>query len=305
MAIKKENLLSEQLQLGNRKALARCISWVENETEGYHDLLASLNINRSTPLIGITGPPGAGKSTLLNAIIKELLNQDSKLQIAVVAVDPTSPFTKGSLLGDRLRMSEHFNDERVYIRSLATRGALGGLAAKTVEITDVLRAAKFDYIFVETVGVGQSEVEIASLADTTVVIMVPEAGDDIQALKAGIMEIADIFVINKSDREGAGHMMKNLMSALHEKPLSDWQVPVLKTVAIRGEGITELIENIKTHQQQRQPEARIAMMAEHAYRIIQNQRMQNISIKKLGEELNKELEKKDFNIYDFTKKYYS
>lgn len=304
MTIKKENFLSDQLQEGNRKAIARCISLVENETEGYHDLLASLNINRSIPLIGITGPPGAGKSTLLNAIIKELLNQNSKLQIAVVAVDPSSPFTKGSLLGDRLRMSEHFNDERVYIRSLAARGALGGLAAKTVEITDVLRAAKFDFIFVETVGVGQSEVEIASLADTTVVIMVPEAGDDIQALKAGIMEIADIFVINKSDREGAGHMLKNLMAALHEKPLSDWQVPVLKTVAIRGEGMTELIDKIKTHQQHRQPETRIAMMAEHAYRIIQNQRMNDISIQQLGEELNTEIENKDFNIYHFTNKYY-
>ena len=152
--------LINQLQQGNRKSLARCISLVENESEGYHDLLSSLCINRTIPLIGITGPPGAGKSTLLNAIIKTLLNQNEALQIAVLAVDPTSPFTRGSLLGDRLRMSEHFNDERVYIRSLATRGALGGLAAKTVEITDVLRAAKFDYIFVETVGVGQSEVEI-------------------------------------------------------------------------------------------------------------------------------------------------
>ncbi len=296
--------LSEQLQLGNRKALARCISLVENEAEGYHDLLSSLNINRSIPLIGVTGPPGAGKSTLLNAVIKTLLNQNAILQIAVLAVDPTSPFTKGSLLGDRLRMSEHFNDERVYIRSLATRGALGGLAAKTVEITDVLRAAKFDYIFVETVGVGQSEVEIASLADTTMVILVPEAGDDIQALKSGIMEIADIFVINKSDREGANHMMKNITAALHEKPVSNWQVPVLKTVANRGEGMAELIDKIISHQKNRQPETLIAMMAEHAYRIIQNQRMQNISIKKLGAELNIEIEKKNFNIYHFTKKYY-
>ena len=293
-----------QLQQGNRKALARCISLVENESNGYHDLLSSLDINRSIPLIGITGPPGAGKSTLLNAIIKSLLNQNAALQIAVLAVDPTSPFTKGSLLGDRLRMSAHFNDERVYIRSVATRGALGGLAAKTVEITDVLRAAKFDYIFVETVGVGQSEVEIASLADTTVVVMVPEAGDDIQALKAGIMEIADIFVINKSDREGAERMMKNLHTMLHEKVLSDWQIPVLKTSASKGEGVEELIDKINTHQQHKQPATRIAMMAEHAYRIIQNQRMLNLSIKKLSEALSFEIEKTGFNIYDFTKKYY-
>lgn len=300
----KEILLCEQLLQGNRKTLARCISLVENETAGYHDLLSSLYINRSIPLTGITGPPGAGKSTLLNSIIKELLKQNDKSQIAIIAVDPTSPFTKGSLLGDRLRMSEHFNDERVYIRSLATRGALGGLAAKTVEITDVLRAAKFDYIFVETVGVGQSEVEIASLADTTVVVMIPESGDDIQALKAGIMEIADIFVINKSDREGADRMMKYIHSALHEKPLSNWQIPVIKTVAVKGEGIAELIDKIKTHQQHRQPEARIAMMSEHAYRIIQNQRMQNVSIKKLREELNAQIETAGFNIYKFTKEYY-
>ena len=295
--------LQQQLQQGNRKSLARCISLVENETTDYHDLLSSITINRSIPLIGITGPPGAGKSTLLNSLIKELLFQNAQLQIAVLAVDPTSPFTKGSLLGDRLRMSEHFNDERVYIRSLATRGALGGLAAKTVEITDVLRAANFDFIFVETVGVGQSEVEIASLADTTVVVMVPEAGDEIQTLKAGIMEIADIFVINKSDREGADRMAKNLHTTLHEKPLANWQVPVIKTVALKGDGIKELIDKIKTHQQHTQPETRIAMLAEHAYRIIQNQRMQNVSIKKLSEELRDEIEKGDFNIYNFVKKY--
>ncbi len=301
----KEILLSEQLQQGNRKALARCISLVENEVADYHNLLSSLNINLLIPLIGITGPPGAGKSTLLNALIKELLQQNPETHIAVIAVDPTSPFTKGSLLGDRLRMSEHFNDERVYIRSLATRGALGGLAAKTLEITHVLRAAKFDYIFVETVGVGQSEVEIASLADTTVVVMVPESGDDIQTLKAGIMEIADVFVINKSDREGAEKMMKYLYSALHEKPLSNWQIPVIKTVALKGEGITELINKIKTHQQHSHLELRTGMIAEHAYRIIQNQRMQNISIKNLSEELSSEIKKEDFNIYKFTKKYYT
>jgi len=276
---------------------------VENEADNYLSLLSSISINRSIPLIGITGPPGAGKSTLLASLIKELLNQSPQFQIAVLAVDPTSPFTKGSLLGDRLRMTEHFNDNRVYIRSLATRGALGGLAAKTVEITDVLRAAKFDFIFVETVGVGQSEVEIASLADTTVVVLVPEAGDDIQALKAGIMEIADIFVINKSDREGADRMAKNLHSALHEKPLTDWLIPVVKAVALKGEGVKEIIEKIKSHQQHTQPETRIVLLAEHAYRIIQNLRMQNISIKKLSEELHLESSKDGFNLYNFVSKY--
>lgn len=295
--------LVQQLQQGNRKALARCISLIENEADGYESLLSSVNINRSVPVIGITGPPGAGKSSLLNVIIQHLLIQNDHLQIAVLAVDPTSPFTKGSLLGDRLRMNSHFNDERVYIRSIATRGALGGLAAKTVEITDLLRSAGFHYVFIETVGVGQSEVEIASLADTTVVVLVPEAGDEIQALKAGIMEIADVFVINKSDRDGADKMMKNLQSALHKKPFTEWLIPVLKTVALSGDGVLELIEAIKLHQQQRSAENKISTLAEQAYRIIQNQRMQNLSIKQLNTDLMDEIKKGDFNIYAFVKKY--
>ena len=295
--------LVQQLQQGNRKALARCISLIENEADGYESLLSSVNINRSVPVIGITGPPGSGKSSLLNVIIQHLLIQNDHLQIAVLAVDPTSPFTKGSLLGDRLRMTSHFNDERVYIRSIATRGALGGLAAKTVEITDLLRSAGFHYVFIETVGVGQSEVEIASLADTTVVVLVPEAGDEIQALKAGIMEIADVFVINKSDRDGADKMMKNLQSALHEKPFTEWLIPVLKTVALSGDGVLELIEAIKLHQQQRSAENKISTLAEQAYRIIQNQRMQNLSIKQLNTDLMDEIKKGDFNIYAFVKKY--
>src|SRR5688572_12291594 len=193
--------LIDNLQKGDVRSLARCISIVENEAEGYEELLRSLPVDHDIPVIGITGPPGAGKSTIVNALISEL-NKEGK-KIGIVAIDPTSPFNYGSLLGDRIRMSEHFLNEHVFIRSLATRGSLGGLSAKTIEITDVMKAFPFDYIIVETVGVGQSEVEIVGLADTTIVVLVPEAGDEIQGIKSGIMEIADIFVVNKADRDGA------------------------------------------------------------------------------------------------------
>ncbi|MES2593475.1 MAG: methylmalonyl Co-A mutase-associated GTPase MeaB [Bacteroidota bacterium] len=289
--------LIQQLQQGDKKALARCITIVENELEGSQEILTSLQFNKSTPVIGITGPPGAGKSTLINAVIKELTGQGKS--VGIIAIDPTSPFNYGSLLGDRLRMAEHFNNENVFIRSIATRGSLGGLSAAIIEIVDVMRASDFDYIIVETVGVGQSEVEIVGLADTTVLVLVPESGDDVQSLKSGIMEIADIFVVNKSDREGAALFMKNIIQLVHSKPAGNWSIPVLKAVATKNEGVSELITAINNHHTIGVNTKRSYLLAEKAYHLIQNHRMKDISKKELQSKLEAALKKDGFNLYRF------
>jgi LAO/AO transport system kinase len=289
-----------KVRKGDKRALARAITIVENELQGYKDILTSLTFERNIPLIGITGPPGAGKSTMINSLIKSLTDEGKN--VGVVAIDPTSPFNYGSLLGDRLRMAEHFNNENVFIRSLATRGSLGGLSAKTIEITDVMRAFPFDYIFVETVGVGQSEVEIVGLADTTVLVLVPESGDDVQAIKSGVMEIADIFVVNKSDRDGAGTFVKNLLSLLHSRKASDWSTPVIKAVATRGEGVDELLEKIKEHHTIAQNSKRSYLLTEKAYRLIQNHRMHDVNKQALHEKIEEEMKKKDFNLYRLVEK---
>jgi LAO/AO transport system kinase len=291
--------LIQELQQGNKKSLARCITIVENELEGYEEILTSLRFNASIPVVGITGPPGAGKSTLINAVIKKLTDRGKA--VGVIAIDPTSPFNYGSLLGDRLRMAEHFTNEQVFIRSLATRGSLGGLSAKTIEITDVMRAFAFDYIFVETVGVGQSEVEIIGLADTTVLVLVPQAGDDVQAIKSGIMEIADVFVINKADRDGVNAFMKNIVQLVHSKPLNGWEIPVIKAVATKGEGVEELIAAIDKHHGTAVNTRRSYLLAEKAFRIIQSKKMQNVSKKELKEKLEVALKKEGFNLYAFLK----
>jgi LAO/AO transport system kinase len=291
--------LIQQLQEDDKKALARCITVVENELEGYEEILTSLTFDQTIPVIGVTGPPGAGKSTLINSVIKKLT--DDGKSVGVIAIDPTSPFNYGSLLGDRLRMAEHFTNENVFIRSLATRGSLGGLSAKIIEIVDVMRAFTFDYIIVETVGVGQSEVEVVGLADTTVLVLVPESGDDVQAIKSGIMEIADVFVVNKSDRDGANTFVKNIIQLVHSKPMSDWNIPVIKAIATKSEGVNELIEAINKHQQIGVNKKRSYLLAEKAYRLIQNNRMKDTTKQELKKQIEIELKKDNFNLYRFVK----
>lgn len=284
---------------GDIKSLARCISLVENEATGYEQLLEELPVSNHTKVVGITGPPGAGKSTLVNALITQLLEQQKS--IAIIAVDPSSPFNFGALLGDRIRMSQHFNHPRVFIRSMASRGALGGLSPKIIEVSDLIKAAGFDYLFIETVGVGQSEVEIAGVADTTIVVVVPEAGDEIQTMKAGLMEIADIFIVNKSDRANADAFVKNLRLLAHSKHHGDWEIPVIKSVATQQEGIHEIIHAIELHHKTifHQQQRHIQLLAEKAYQLIQYRRMKDVVKQELQQEIQQLTEQKTFNLYRY------
>ncbi len=238
-----DNILSS-----NKLSIARGISLVENESASSSELLKALYKDTGNAyLIGVTGPPGAGKSTITNLLTKVLLSNNFK--VGIIAVDPTSPFTGGALLGDRIRMQEIGILEDVFIRSMATRGSLGGLSKKAKEACEILDAAGKDFIIIETVGVGQSELDIAQTADTTIVVLVPESGDAVQTMKAGLMEIGDIFVINKSDRDGADSLSLALKTMLHlkMKASEDWEVKVIKTVGTQNKGIEELYNEILRH----------------------------------------------------------
>jgi LAO/AO transport system kinase len=238
--------LAERVRAGDVRAMARAISLIEDEADTAAALVRDIFPNTGqTYLVGVTGPPGAGKSTLVDRLVSE--TRQGGETVGVIAVDPTSPFTGGAILGDRLRMQAHAQDDQVFIRSMATRGHMGGLARATSDAALVLDAAGKSLVIIETVGVGQDEVDIVRTADISVVVLVPGTGDDVQALKAGIMEIADIFVVNKCDRDGADRMVTSIESNLALQSFADgeWRPPIVKTEATTGKGVAELWHTIK------------------------------------------------------------
>jgi LAO/AO transport system kinase len=290
--------LLSSLQQGDIRSLARCISLVENEYPGYEELLRQLPAT-SKKIIGITGPPGAGKSTLVDGLIGQLTKNGGS--VAVLCVDPSSAFNLGAVLGDRIRMSDWYNDPHVYIRSLATRGSMGGLHPKIIEIADLVKASPFEHIIIETVGVGQSEIEIAGLADVTMVVMVPEAGDEVQTMKAGLMEIADIFVVNKSDRPDADTFVRHLSQMLAPSFSKHYhEVPIVKTVASAKKGLEELM-NILVHDLKRSHvnDRTFWLLAEKAYYLIEQKRMKDVDKQKLKQEIEAAYKTGSFNLYKF------
>jgi len=293
-----QSLLSSAMA-GDTRSIARCISLVEDEGPGYQELLRSLPANARQNIIGITGPPGAGKSTLTDGLIGEYVRQGKR--VAVLCVDPSSPFNLGALLGDRIRMSDWYTHPSVFIRSLATRGSLGGLHPRILEITDLLKALPFDLIIIETVGVGQSEIEIAGLADATVVVLVPEAGDEVQTMKAGLMEIADIFVVNKSDRPDADHFTRYLQAMVHA---SGKETPVVRTVATEKKGLDDVAKAVEQYlASPAGHERRYWLLTERAYQLIRNHRMRDVPKQTLKKNIEDAVNRKDFNLYSFIEEY--
>ncbi len=285
------------IRKGDFRSIARAISLIENNMPGSEELLQGLE-NRHVPVIGITGPPGAGKSTLVDALTKHAV--DHKKKLAILCVDPSSGFHSGALLGDRIRMNRWQDHAQVYIRSLASRGSVGGLHPHIFQITDLLSNAGFDYILIETVGVGQSEVDIAKLADQVVLVLVPESGDDIQGMKSGILEIGDIFVVNKSDRAGAFEYLQSLKSSLQfqtGKTFSD--LKFLQTVATEEKGIGELYEAIMENSKHISSKKSFRLFEEKAWQLILEYRMRDIDREQLNLSLQTSADQPGFNLYRF------
>jgi len=240
--------LTERLLSGDKRALAKAISLIENDDPAGWELVREVYPKTGKArIIGLTGPPGVGKSTLIGALTKEMRAADR--DVAVLSIDPSSAFTKGALLGDRIRLSEHFLDKGVFIRSMASRGALGGLSEATLQAALLMDASGKDDVFIETVGVGQAEIDIVDHGDTVVLVLMPGSGDSIQALKAGVMEIPDIIVVNKSDHPLTDTMVREIRGVLSLGPRVSWKVPILRTEAAKGEGVAELAEKITEHRE--------------------------------------------------------
>jgi LAO/AO transport system kinase len=248
MAQKTESSLAERLVAGDKRALARAITLIENDDPAGWELVREVFPRTGKArIVGLTGPPGVGKSTLIGALTAEMRKADR--QVAVLSIDPSSPFTRGALLGDRIRLSDHFLDAGVFIRSMASRGALGGLSEATLQAALLMDASGKDDVFIETVGVGQAEIDIVDHGDTIVLVLMPGSGDSIQALKAGVMEIPDVIVVNKADHPMTDTMIREIRGVLSLGPATSWRVPIVKTEAAKGEGVAELAEKITEHRE--------------------------------------------------------
>ena len=287
---------------GNFLLLAKAISFIENKEEGSPILLQQLQ-PQLVPVIGFTGPPGAGKSTLVSAMIEQWVVAGKK--VAVLSVDPSSPFHKGAILGDRIRMKEWYTHPQVFIRSLATRGHLGGLMSGIIELSTLLQSVGFDIVLIETVGVGQSEIEIAHLADTTVVVLVPESGDEVQMMKSGLMEIADIFVVNKSDRPDAASFANHIKQMVMESHTTNHLPPVIATIATQNIGIQELTNAVmeKASLPISLPQKK-QMLIRKMYQLIAAEKMRQIDAIEMEAQLDIVFAQPHFNIFDFAKRYY-
>jgi LAO/AO transport system kinase len=294
---KKLSITADTLKIGDFHVVARAISLVENARPGADELLKSLQ-HTHVPLIGITGPPGVGKSTLTDALIKHFIGDGKKL--AILCVDPSSSSHSGAILGDRIRMNRWYNNPSVFIRSLASRGTMGGLNPRIFQITDLLANAGFDYILIETVGVGQTEVDISRLADQVVLVLVPESGDDIQTMKSGIMEIGDIFVVNKSDRPGAEQFLTSLKSSIHYQTNKQTdEIKFIQTIATEEKGIAELYEAIRENMNRISPGRSLKLLSQKAWQLISSYRMRDLDNNKLYHSLEQATRDPYFNIYRF------